>query len=244
MDELSAEIDSKMSHELANSRPKRRSPTLMNNQQEIATPDNIVTDKVRSQALKIGTTKWLTYTALFTALALMMKVIGQIGTLSDISKITLIYAIWLIAAAVLGPVGGGTVCFVSDFVIALVFPKGVLNPFITLVCTLYGVLAGLIFKYTPTKSYRVRFLLAGVICAVVCTFVLDSLAIWGWCKYYLKLGSFMENGKNGVFWIYMASRLFQLLMAIANTVVAVALIPALKRLKLLPPLKKRKQATA
>ena len=216
----------------------------MNNQQEIATPDNIVTDKVRSQALKIGSTKWLTYTALFTALALMMKVIGQIGTLSDISKITPIYAIWLIAAAVLGPVGGGTVCFISDVVIALVFPKGVLNPFITLVCTLYGVLAGIIFRYTPTKNYRTRFLLAGVVCAVVCTFVLDSLAIWGWCKYYLKLGSFMGDGKNGVFWIYMTTRLFQLLVAIANTIITIALIPALKKLKLLPPLKTHKKAAA
>lgn len=216
----------------------------MNNQQEIATPDNITSDKVRSQALKFGTTKWLSYTALFTSLALMMKVIGQIGTLSDISKITPIYSVWLIAAAVLGPFGGGVVCFISDVVIALVFPTGVLNPFITLVCTLYGVLAGLIFKYTPANNYRVRFLLAGIVCAVLCTFVLDSLAIWGWCKYYLKLGSFMENGKNGVFWIYMTTRLFQMLVAIANSIIAVALIPALKRLKLLPPLKKRTQATA
>lgn len=216
----------------------------MDNQQEIATPDNRVTDKVRSQALKFGTTKWLTYTALFTALALLMKVIGQIGTLNDISKITPIYAIWLISAAVLGPFGGGVVCFISDVVIALVFPKGVLNPFITLVCTLYGVLSGLIFKYTPTKSYRIRFLLAGITCAFVCTFVLDSLAIWGWCKYYLNLKSFMENGKNSMFWLYMTTRLFQLLVAIANTVITVALIPMLNRLRLLPPIKRHKKATA
>ncbi|MDE5592321.1 MAG: ECF transporter S component [Clostridiales bacterium] len=217
---------------------------INNNQQEIATPDNRVTDKVRSQALKLGTTKWLTYTALFTSLALLMKVIGQIGTLSDVSKITPIYAIWLIAAAVLGPFGGGAVCFISDVVIALVFPRGVLNPFVTLVCTLYGVLAGLIFRYVPTKSYSTRFLLAGITCAIVCTFVLDSLAIWGWCKYYLKLGSFMENGKNSMFWLYMTTRLFQLLMAISNTVITVALIPALNRLRLLPPIKRRKKATA
>ena len=210
---------------------------MMNNQQEIATPD-IKTNirRVRSHTITFGTTKWLAYTAFFTALALMMKVIGQIGTLNELAKITPIYAIWLIAAAVLGPIGGGTVCFISDLTIALVFPMGVLNPFITLVCTLYGVIAGLIFKI-PLKSYTARFIIAGIVCAFSCTFVLDSLAIWGWCKYYLKLGSFMSGGKNGVFWIYMTSRLFQLTVALANTVLTVAMIPILLKLKLLPKIK-------
>ena len=209
----------------------------MNNQQEIATPD-IKTNirKVRSHTIAFGTTKWLAYTAFFTALALMMKVIGQIGTLSDLAKITPIYAIWLIGAAVLGPIGGGAICFISDLTIALVFPMGVLNPFITLVCTLYGVIAGLIFKI-PLKSYAARFIIAGTVCAFLCTFTLDSLAIWGWCKYYLKLGSFMCGGKNGVFWIYMTSRLFQLTVALANTVLTVAMIPILLKLKLLPKIK-------
>lgn len=200
-----------------------------NAQQEIATP----TLKVRPQSIAFGSTKWLTYTALFTALALMMKVIGQIGTLSEISKLTLIYTIWLVAAAVLGPIGGGTVCFISDILIALVFPTGVINPFITLVCTLYGVIAGLIIKYLPTKRYTVKFIVAGLTCAVVCTFILDSLAIWGWCKYYLGLKSFLPNGKNGAFGVYMLTRLFQLGVAVANTFIAAAMIPLLTRLKLL-----------
>ncbi len=208
-------------------------------QQEIASPTLNIKKKVRTQSIAFGTTRWLTYTALLTALALMMKVIGQIGTLSEISKLTLIYTVWLVAAAVLGPIGGGTVCFISDILIALVFPTGVINPFITLVCTLYGVFAGLIFKYLPTKRYAVKFIVAGVTCAVVCTFVLDSLAIWGWCKYYLNLKSFLSGGKNGVFGIYMATRLFQLGVAIANTFIAVAMIPLLTRFKLLPPVKKK-----
>ncbi|MCH5161231.1 MAG: ECF transporter S component [Clostridiales bacterium] len=211
---------------------------MSKSQQEIATPAFEIKNKVRSQSVAFGTTRWLTYTALLTALALMMKVIGQIGTLSEISKLTLIYTVWLVAAAVLGPIGGGTVCFISDLLIALVFPTGVLNPFITLVCTLYGVFAGLIFKYLPTKHYSVKFIVAGLSCAVVCTFVLDSLAIWGWCKYYLGLKSFMSGGKNGLFGIYMLTRLFQLGVAAANTFIAVAMIPLLTKLKLLPPTKK------
>ena len=211
---------------------------MMENQQEIATPTFEIKSKVRSQSIAFGTTRWLTHTALLTALALLMKVIGQIGTLSEMSKLTLIYTIWLVAAAVLGPIGGGTVCFISDLLIALVFPTGVINPFITIVCTLYGVIAGLIFKYMPTKHYAVKFVVAGLTCAVVCTFVLDSLAIWGWCKYYLGLKSFMSGGKNGLFGVYMLTRLFQLGVAVVNTFIAVAMIPLLTRLKLLPAVKK------
>lgn len=210
---------------------------MMDNQQEIATPDKKTHSRqVRPQQVKFGTTKWLTYTALFTALALLMKVIGQIGTLGDMAKITPIYAIWIAAAAVLGPLGGGTVCFISDILIALVFPKGVINPFITIVCTLYGVIAALIIKYTPARSYVTRFILAGIVCSVLCTYILDSLAIWGWCKYYLGLKSFMSGGKNGVFWIYMSSRLFQLTVSLANTALAVALVPLLTKLRLLAPI--------
>ena len=218
---------------------------MSNTQQEIATPTLNTKNKVRStQAIEFGTTKWLTYTALFTALALMMKVLGQFGTFSEISKLTLIYTIWLVAAAVLGPVGGGTVCFISDLLIALVFPTGVINPFITIVCTLYGILAGLIIKYLPIKYHSVRIIVAGLVCAALCTFVLNSYAIWGWCKYYLKLKSFMEGGKNGAFGLYMTTRLFQFAVAAANSFIAAAMVPLLTRLKLLPPVKKGKNGKA
>lgn len=209
----------------------------MKHQQEIATPDinKSKNCKVRSHKIEFGTTKWLAYAALFTALALLMKVLGQIGTLSEMSKLTPIYTVWLLAAAVLGPIGGAAVCFISDLLIALVFPTGVINPFITIVCTLYGLSAGLIFKYLPVKSYTVKLVTAGVTCAVVFTFVLNSLAIWGWCKYYLDLKSFFGDGKNAVFGVYMLTRLFQLGVAVANVPIAVALLPLLKRLNALPP---------
>ena len=205
-------------------------------QQEIASPtiQNINAGKVRTQKLQFGTTRWLAHAALFTSLALLMKVLGQIGTLSEVFKVTPIYTVWLLSAAVLGPIGGGTVCFISDLLIALVFPTGVLNPFITIVCTLYGVTAGLIFKHLPIKSYTTRLVVAGVVCAVVYTFILDSLAIWGWCKYYLNLKSFFGSGKNAIFGIYMLTRLSQLIVALINIPIAAALLPVLNRLKLLP----------
>ncbi|MCH5162946.1 MAG: ECF transporter S component [Clostridiales bacterium] len=209
-------------------------------QQEIATSDTHI-NKVRSRTVRFGTTRWLTYVALFTALALLVKGIGQIGTLGDSSKITPIYMIWLLSALVLGPVGGGTVCFISDLMIALVFPVGTFNPFITLGCTLYGVIAGLITKYLPVRNYVVRVLVAGTVCAFLCTFILNTFAIWGWCKYYLKLGSYID-GNNSAFGIYLSLRTFQLGIALINTFIATALVPLLVRMGLLPAFNKKEPA--
>ena len=203
-------------------------------QQEIATPDkDTISRKVRSQPLKFGTTKWLAYTALFAALAIVMKFIGQYLTLTDTFKITLIYVIWLIAAAVLGPVGGGTVCFVSDVLGAVIFPRGAINPLLTLGCVLFGVTAAFCFRL-PVKSYIAKFVFAGVVCSVAYTLLFDSFAIWVWCKYYLNLKSYV----NTSFWVYLGpTRAMQLGVAAINIAVTVAMIPLLIRLRLLPPLK-------
>lgn len=222
---------------------QRRSPTLSKNaQQEIATPDKLNTSsrKVRSQQLTFGTTKWLAYTALFAALSIVMKLIGQCLTLTDSFKITLIYVIWLIAAAVVGPIGGGTVCFVSDVLGAVIIPRGPINPLLTLGCVLFGVTAAFCFKL-PVKSYIVKFVFAGVVCSVLYTLLFDSFAIWVWCRYYLKLKSYI----NKSFWVYLGpSRAMQLGVAAINIAVTVAMIPLLLRLKLLPPLKKASDARA
>ena len=214
---------------------------MSNPQQEIASPtiQNIKAGKVRTQKLQFGTTRWLAYTAVLTAICILIKLIGQLGTLSDSSKLTPIYSFWLISAALLGPLGGAAVCFISDLLIALIFPVGVLNPFITIVCTLYGFTAGMIFKYLPAKSNTVKIVVAGVVCSVLISYILNSLAIWGWCKYYLNLKSYFGNGKNAVFGVYMLTRLFQLCVALANIPIAAALLSLCGRLRLLPRIKNK-----
>ncbi|MBD5131480.1 MAG: folate family ECF transporter S component [Clostridiales bacterium] len=213
---------------------------MINDQQEIATPDIRKKSNVRSQQIKFGTTKWLTYTAVFAALSLVMKFIGQFLTLTPNFKITPIYVVWLISAAVLGPVGGGIVCFVSDVLGAIIFPMGALNPLLTLGCTLYGVIAGLCFKYFPVKNYIAKFLFAGIACTLLITLLFDSFAIWWWCRYYLHLKSYLEKG----FWVYVgASRVLQLAVGAINIVVTVMMIPLLTKLRLLPPLNKKAKST-
>ncbi len=201
---------------------------MRNTQQEIATPDTIVDKKVRSQ-LKFGTTKWLTYAAVFAALALGMKLLGQIGTLNDSFKITPIYTVWLCAAAALGPFGGGIVCFTSDLLGAIILPQGVYNPLLTVGCTLYGVIAGLCFRI-PTRTNIARFVIAGVVTMVSISLIFDSFAIWVWCRYVMKYGSWI----NRTLIVYIGMRLLQCLMSLVNIPIAIALIPVMNRLKLLP----------
>lgn len=196
-------------------------------QQEIATPDKRITNKVRSQKT-LSATKKLTYTAVFAALAIVMKFIGQYLTLTPSFKITLIYTVWLIAAATLGAVRGGAVCFISDVLGALIIPMGAMNPLLILGNTLYGVIAGLTFRFTPGKYYTVKFIVAGIVCTLVCTCLINSAAIYYWYKYYETL-SFTAY--------FVGYRALQPAVAAINIVVTVAMIPLLKRLGLLPELK-------
>ncbi len=204
---------------------------MINDQQEIATPDITQKNKVRSQKLEFGTTKWLTYAAVLAALAIIMKFIGQFLTLTPSFKITLIYVIWLIAGATLGPVGGGAVCFTSDVLGALIIPMGPINPLLILGNVLYGVIAALVFKYTPVKSYIVKFIASGLACTLICTCLINTAALYYWYKWYETLS----------FWLYFATyRVLQPAVAAINIGVTVAMIPLLLKLGLLTPFKKSK----
>lgn len=206
---------------------------MMENQQEIATPDKMTNKpcSVRSQQVTYNTTKWLTYTAVLAALALIMKFVGQFLTLTPSFKLTLIYTVWLIAGATLGPLGGGAVCFISDVLGAIIFPTGAINPLIILGNTIYGVIAAVVFRFTPCKSYAVKFIAAGIACTVLCTCLINTAAIWYWYKYSDTL----------TFWQYFVGfRLMQPLVALVNIAVTIAMIPLLKRTKLLPVAKARK----
>ena len=207
---------------------------MINNQQEIATPDikDTNTRKVRSHSLNFGTTKWLTYAGVYAALAIAMKLIGQYLTLTPNFKITLIYVVWLMASATLGAVGGGAVCFASDVLGAILVPKGAMNPYLIIGNLLYGITAALVFKYLPIKSYVIKFIAAGLACTLLCTCVANSLALYYSYKYYETL----------TFWQYFAAfRALQPVVALINIAVTVAMIPLLTRLKLLPPLKRNKR---
>ncbi len=194
-------------------------------QQEIATPERAERPSRKVSQKPISSTKLLTYTAVFAALALVMKFIGQYLTLTPSFKLTLIYTIWLIAGAVLGPIGGGAVGFTSDVLGAIIMPTGSINPLLILGNTLYGVIAGLAFRFTPSKHYTVKFLVSGITCTLLCTCLINSAAIWYWYHYSDTLS----------FWQYFIGfRAMQPVVAAVNIAVTIAMVPLLTRLKLLP----------
>lgn len=199
---------------------------MMKNQQEIAAPNiSAHTGRLMEIKLERGTTRWVTYAAAFTALAVVMKFIGQFLTITPAFKITFIYVVWLISGAVLGGFGGGAVCFASDVLGALIFPTGPINPFLIVGNTLYGVVAAAIVRCTPAKSYAVRIAVAGLFCTVINTCVINTLAIY-YSYDYAKV--------MNVWQYFVAYRILQPVVAIINIVVAIALVPLLTRLRLLP----------
>ncbi|MCM1368625.1 MAG: folate family ECF transporter S component [Roseburia sp.] len=203
----------------------------MENQQEIATPDKRPYG-VRSQQAICNTTKRITYTAVLAALALIMKFVGQFMTLTPSFKLTLVYTVWLIAGATLGPLGGGAVCFISDVLGAIIFPTGAINPLLILGNTLYGVIAALVFRFTPGKA-AVKFIASGIVCTLLCTCLINTAAIWYWYKYSETL-TFLQY--------FVSFRIMQPLVALVNIAVTVAMIPLLKRIKLLPTAKAQKRS--
>lgn len=170
----------------------------------------------------------MTYTAAFAALAVVMKIIGQYLTLTPSFKITFIYLIWLMAAACLGIVRGGLVCFISDILGAFILPKGDINPFVVLGNTMYGVIAGATFRLVPIKNHYVKFLIMGVVCTGLCTCLINSAAIWYGYGYYKTL-SFPAY--------FVAFRTMQPVVAAINIALTIPMIPLLKKLKMLPELK-------
>lgn len=205
-------------------------------QQEIATPDNSIVGSQQLRKKRIGSspTRYLTYVAVFAALAIVMKLIGQVLTFTDSFKVTLIYFIWLIAGAALGPIGGGAVGFVSDVLGAIVIPTGAVNPLLILGNTAYGVIAGLCFKFTPSRHYAVKMIVSGVACTVLCTCLFNSFAIW--VAYYKDVFSFWQY--------FAAKRALQPVVAGINIFIAVAMIPLLVSLGLLPKYDKKEKKNA
>ncbi len=170
---------------------------------------------------------------MFAVLAIVLKLVSQF-TDFGIFKLTLVYSIWLMAAATLGVLGGGAVCFVSDILIALVFPNGPINPYLTVGSTLFGVIAALVFKYTPSKSYAVRFVASGVASTVICTCGINSIAL-----YYSYYSHVFDS-----FWLFfLTSRIWQPLIAAINIGITVSMIPLLKKLYMLPDINKKKKDT-
>lgn len=153
-----------------------------------------------------------------------MKIVGQFLTLTPSFKITFIYAVWILAGASLGPVGGAIVGFSSDVLGAILFPQGAMNLGIIAGNTVYPLIVGLTFWLLPVKNHTVKIIVGGLISLVVCTLGINSLSMWYVYGY----------SKTMNFWQYLlVMRTFQPVVSVINIAVACMMLPVCYRLKLI-----------
>lgn len=114
-------------------------------------------------------TYYITFTAVFAALGIAMNLLSSFMPRVDtFGRISLVYAFCFLTGCVLGPYLGAGVAAIADFLPAIIFPEGPWMPLITLSNAVMALIAGLFYKYLPTKSVAVKISLAasGDLCRV------------------------------------------------------------------------------
>lgn len=141
--------------------------------QEIATVDT----KARSgKSKKLEGTRRTTYKAVLVALALVLKLVGQVFQFGSF-KITFVYLPWIISAIAMGPLGGMSVVFITDLVGTFILSTGGLPlPLILLSNSLMGLIMGLAFKI-PKLDPRLKLLIGTVAITFVCTLGISTYAL-------------------------------------------------------------------
>lgn len=127
-------------------------------------------------------TRFIVLAGLFTALAVVLKVFLGIpvtafgGFAKDInlSPVVVMYS-----GVLLGPMGGGIVGALTDFLAWLVRPMGGYVPLFTLTNALIGVIPGLFFIKSTRAPGFLRLALATFATQTICSFALNTLfLIW------------------------------------------------------------------
>lgn len=119
----------------------------------------------------------LTLCALFTALSVLLGGLLRIPiTLFGVYSVKLSFGIIpvYLAAILFGPLYGGMVGGLADFVQAMLFPMGGFNPLFTLTGILFGVIPALFFRKKQKPTYP-WLLLSVAVTQISCSVVLNSI---------------------------------------------------------------------
>lgn len=121
-------------------------------------------------------TFYITFTAVFAALGIAMNMLSSaMPRIDTFGRISLVYAFCFLTGSVLGPWLGFGVAAIADFLPAIMFPEGPWMPLITLSNAVMALIAGLFFRYLPTKSVSVKVVLTSVVTFIICTLGLTAL---------------------------------------------------------------------
>lgn len=130
--------------------------------------------------MKKITTRTLVFSALLTALAVILKIFGIPVTLFGgfIKDINLSPSVIMYSGMMFGPVIGGIVGALTDILVFLIRPMGGYFPIFTITNALIGIIPGLFFlKKHPAKYPMI--LLATAVTMTVCSFIINTLALIG-----------------------------------------------------------------
>ncbi len=122
-----------------------------------------------------NTTKQITYTALFTALAVIFNLVDI--PLNNTYSLSLVFIPCFVAGVFLGPWLGATSGFLGDVIAHLLHPRGVYIPFISISSALYGMIPGLLFGIKRGNPY-LKTVISYVLCFLLCTAGFNNVGLW------------------------------------------------------------------
>ncbi len=170
---------------------------------------------------KVSFTKRLTFSAVFTALAVLFNIFTiQTGVKYFVISFTAIPC--FLAGFLLGPVEGFAVGFIGDLLGALINPFGAYMPLIGLASGLWGFIPGCLMRLGKNgyAYYVLKTILSYIICIFMCTAFLNTYAL------YLLYG----NGRT--YWAYLIVRFpMQTAVAAINATLSVILTAALTKIR-------------
>ena len=163
--------------------------------------------------------------AMLTALSIVANLFTI--PLSGSNSASFTIAICFFTGIYFGPLAAAIVGFMGDLIAHFVplFQHGSYNIFIALSTTLYGVIAGLVYKSKLPKLANLG--ISTVICYIVCLCGLNTFGLW--LQFSIKVGivEFFSMNKDLIeksFWVYLAGRApWSLINIVINAVIVAGL---------------------
>lgn len=178
-------------------------------------------------------TRWLVFTAVFTALATVCNVL-TIQIIPNVFTLTFTTIPCFIAGVFISPLSGFIVGMMGDLLGQFIHPLGAYLLPLGISCGLIGLIPGLLFKYAKIKQKHLLILLCFVITTLVCSIAINTTTLW---YIYAK-------GKK-TFIVYLFTRGSSSLVVMAtNYLICLAIYPYLVKLFKSRNFNKVKQPTA
>lgn len=164
-------------------------------------------------------TRWLVFTAVFTALATVCNVL-TIQIIPNVFTLTFTTIPCFIAGVFISPLSGFIVGMMGDLLGQFIHPLGAYLLPLGISCGLIGLIPGLLFKYAKIKQKHLLILLCFVITTLVCSIAINTTTLW---YIYAK-------GKK-TFIVYLFTRGSSSLVVMAtNYLICLAIYPYLVKL--------------